>query len=428
MNLQQILDILNTANCSDYIVNETNAYNTEMFVIDSKVDMTRVKTNTSYSVTVFVDTINGETKFRGSASTIIAVTASIEEAKKAIDDCCLAASYIKDRYYGMPEKLMSVNMAEGGDDHEARLKQVADALLNVKCKENEKINSFEVFVKDTEIHMVTSSGSDVRYHNKENQIEVIVNVGNEEHEIEIYYDDTFTLKSTEELTKDIEVQLQRGQDRMNAKPNNVVCDNIIISDKNVDGFGNYYAFKTNVQALYMGAVATKIGDSVYREEVLGDKITYKTYRNLDGAGNNAPCDGVGLASKDAVILEDGVCRNYIGSYRFGYYLNQACLPTIHTEFCGGKYTEAELKKEPYLECVEFSDFQVDSFTGNFAGELRLGYYFDGETITPVSGGSISGQLSKLEKELYFSKETVRYNNHVMPKCVLIKHASIAHVE
>lgn len=428
MNLEQVVATIKASDCSDYIVEEVNAYNTEMFVIAGKVDMTRVKTKTSYSVTLFVDSCEGERKFRGSASTNIPVTASEEEVKKYVTDCCLAASYIKDPYYGMPEKLVSVNNAESNDDHEARLKPIADALLHIACKENEGINSFEVFVKDVDVHMVTSSGSDIRYQNKENQIEVIVNVRDESHEIEIYYDDTFTLKSTEELTKDIEIQLQRGQDRMKAVPNTVVCDNLIFSDKNVEGFGDYYLFKTNVQALYMGAVNTKIGESVYKSDVIGDKVTIKAYRNLDGASNNAPCDGSGLASKDAVIIEDGVCRSYVGSYRFGYYLNQSCIPTVHTEFCGGQYTEAELKKEPYLECVEFSDFQVDSFTGNFAGELRLGYYFDGTKITPVSGGSISGQLPKLEKEMYFSKETVRHNNHISPKCLLIKHASIAHVE
>ena len=177
----------------------------------------------------------------------------------------------------------------------------------------------------------------------------------------------------------------------------------------------------------MGAIQKKIGWYIYKDEITGDKVTLKTYRHIPEASNNAPCDAMGLVSEDATIIEDGICRKYVGSHRFGYYLNEACLPLVHSELSGGKYTEAELKKEPYLECIEFSDFQVDPFTGNFAGELRLGYYFDGTNITPVSGGSISGQLKKLEKEIYFSKETKRHDNHIAPKCIMVKKATIAHV-
>lgn len=428
MKLEQILSLVKEAKCNDFILKEIVSYNTEIFVIDSKVDMSRVKTNTTFNLNVYVDSEVDGTKYRGFATTNIPVSANESEVKKYIDDCCLAASYIKEKYYDLPEKLVSVSSVVASDDHTSRIKLITDALMNVVCKDNERLNSFEVFVKDNEVHMVTSKGSDISYHNKSNQIEVILNVNDEAHEIEIYYDDQFTIKSISELTKDIEEQLQRGQDRMKSIPNTVQCTNVIISDRNVEKFTDYYLFKANTQAIYMGAVNTKIGDSIYKEDVLGDKVTIKAHRYLDGAVNNAPCDRSGRASKDGVIIEDGICRNYVGDFKFSYYLGVESLACVHTELCGGKYSEAELKKEPYLECIEFSDFHVDSFTGNIAGELRLGYYYDGNTITPVSGGSISGVLSKLDKEVYFSKETVRYSDDIVPKCVLIKNAVIANVE
>ena len=52
----------------------------------------------------------------------------------------------------------------------------------------------------------------------------------------------------------------------------------------------------------------------------------------------------------------------------------------------------ELVKEPYLEILGFSAFQLDSFSGFYGGEVRLALYFDGKKLTPVSGFSISGNL------------------------------------
>jgi len=50
----------------------------------------------------------------------------------------------------------------------------------------------------------------------------------------------------------------------------------------------------------------------------------------------------------------------------------------------------EMHAVPYIEPVMFSDFRLDSMTGDFGAEVRLAYYFDGKNVTPVTGGSISG--------------------------------------
>ncbi|MBR0230101.1 MAG: TldD/PmbA family protein, partial [Erysipelotrichaceae bacterium] len=85
----------------------------------------------------------------------------------------------------------------------------------------------------------------------------------------------------------------------------------------------------------------------------------------------------------------------------------------------------EMKKEPYLEIVTTSGFQMNPMTGSFGGEIRLGYYFDGEKTVPVTGGSITVNMNKVLGNMYMSKETKQYDNIVLPKTVQLFNVAVA---
>ena len=98
------------------------------------------------------------------------------------------------------------------------------------------------------------------------------------------------------------------------------------------------------------------------------------------------------------------------------------------ELEGGSFSEDELRTGTYLEVVEFSDFSVDNVTGDIAGEIRLGYYHEGDKVTVVSGGSVSGSLPELIKDIRFSKEQKQYDYAVVPAVMRIADVTIAGVE
>ncbi len=423
--LNEYVELLKEAGLDDWIIHKIKATSTELFVIDSQVDMPRIKSIMEYQVEVFMDSEVDGKKCRGHAFVKMGGTVSKEEFKQKVEEAKLAALKLHDEYYELPKRLVSLNMVESEDSQLERLKGIVDTLVSIETKENERINSFEVYVKNVGNHIVTSRGSDIRYRNKYNNMEVVVNVNDEQHEIEIVYEDSFDLKSEEELRQDILKVLERGNDRLKAQKNIYAPKNVIISGKNVLAFKDYFTYKVNAFAAYVKASNVGINDPIFKGEIKGDVVNMKVYRHLPGASNNAPCGGAGTPAKNATIIEDGICKNYVGNYRYAYYMNVPCIPTIHLELAGGKKSIAELKREPYLECVEFSDFQVEPDTGEFAGELRLGYYFDGEKIIPVTGGSISGDLGELGHEFYLSKETKQYDNDIFPLSVLLKGATIA---
>ena len=95
---------------------------------------------------------------------------------------------------------------------------------------------------------------------------------------------------------------------------------------------------------------------------------------------------------------------------------------------GGTESEAELRTGDFLEVVEFSDFQVDSITGDIAGEIRLAYLHQGGKVTPVCGGSVSGSFPELLKTMRFSKESRQYNTMLIPSVTRLQGVTVTGVD
>ena len=91
---------------------------------------------------------------------------------------------------------------------------------------------------------------------------------------------------------------------------------------------------------------------------------------------------------------------------------------------GGTESEQDLRTGDYLEVVEFSDFQVDEITGDITGEIRLAYLHQDGKVTPVSGGSVSGNMAELAKTMRFSKESRQYNCHLIPSVTRLQGVTV----
>ena len=85
----------------------------------------------------------------------------------------------------------------------------------------------------------------------------------------------------------------------------------------------------------------------------------------------------------------------------------------------------EMKARPYLLPVALSDFQMDAFTGHFGSEIRLAYWFDGETTRIVTGGSLNGSILAVQDRLLFSKEQTSSLAYDGPKALLLPGISVA---
>lgn len=430
--IDRIKTILGNMDSIDgWLINKKDIESSELFFVKKELDMNRRKNVSHINVTVYKDFEENGVKFKGSSTTKVSPNMDDKEIKDALTVAALAASFVKNEHYSLvtpsneiPEKVES-KFSE--DDLSVWLPGLIDGIYSVDNEENGRINSSEIFINKINNRIINSKAVDVSFTTYSGEIEVITEWKEDKEEVELFKIINFSDYKPEELTEIVKTMLLNSKERALALPMPKLKDiPVLFNGESVKTLFNYYFNKSAGQLIYEGVSDLKIGDLIQGEKVDGDLINIKLAPVLENSNASLPYDSDGYLLKEVVLFEDGVLKNYHASKRYADYLN---IPTTgyigNIIVGGGSKTTDEFKENPYLELLAFSDFQIDPFTGDFGGEVRLGRYFDGEKITPITGGSIAGNIKDVHQNMYLSKELQQDNNFVGPETVQIFNVSIA---
>ena len=423
--INRIINVLNEAQVSDYRIMEVKKVSHQAFFVRQFLDQHRISDTVHTTLDVYMDTEENGQKFRGKASKEIYQNESEEEIRKDVEQLKYNASLAKNPFYQLV-KDEKYQEEEKDYDLIALLNDVVQGVQNVRDTDSEKINSYEVFVNGYYYHIVNSQGTDVAFNSMNEEVEVIINSVDDGHEIELYHDSTFAGKPVTEITDDILKVFRYAKDRTRAQATKKMMNaRVLLSgDFNAD-FYDYFLDRANSAEVFYGESQVQLGDDCQHNSE-GDKITLRLVSQLPHSSRNMPYSKDGNKALDLTIVENGVYRNYWGDQITGYYLGLEKITDANNFIVeAGSKTVEEMKKEPYLEVIEFSDFGMDSITGNFGGEIRLGYYYDGEKVVPVTGGSITCNMDKALKHIYLSQETRQYDNCVVPCTIELFDVNVA---
>ena len=86
---------------------------------------------------------------------------------------------------------------------------------------------------------------------------------------------------------------------------------------------------------------------------------------------------------------------------------------------GNNFTDEEVAKTPYIECVSLSGIQLDLYSDYIGGEIRLAYLCENGKKTPITGISMSGKLSEVLNSIRFSTEVISKDRLEGPKNALL---------
>lgn len=399
------------------IINTTTRAH-EFFFIKHQLDMNRYKDVKHTLLTVYKKDKEG--KYLGSTTREIHPYLKDEELKMIIDQMVYSAQFVKNPYY----ELVKPEDKNISDQLKIDPLEVAkDIIMTIQATKETpitNINSYEVFVNEKIINIKNSLGVDVTYHTLDSQAEIIVNAKLDDQEIEIYRNYTFGTCDKEYLSQQLHNTLQIGIDRSKAVPtNNLKQFRVVFTDHNAIKLLNYFIDMTNVSSIYMKISDYQKGETI-AEFTGNDRIGLSAKAKLFNSSKNHLYDEDGNLLCDRELISDGVCVDYWGNQQFSQYVGKSKASNFKNfVFTGGSYDQLELKRSPYLKAVEFSDFQCDSATGNFAGEIRLAYYFDGDKEIPVTGGSISGNIRQLQKQMRLAKDLKQIDNYLIPEYVVL---------
>lgn len=423
-----ILQALKKNGVADYLIREEQLESAELYFIRKELDMRRLKNITWYEVTVYRDFEKDGKKMRGFSSAEIFPQMSSEEVEKAVADAYYAASFAANPYFDLPSGSKEEHVNQAGKLASLSAEQAAEAFVEglyaADCREDAWINTAEFFVNRNNISICNSEGIDVSYTRCRVKGEFVVQCitnglsGGGDHgnlpaqDVEQYQDFAYDDLDTEALT----LQAREALDAVAARARAVEAPksgsyDVILSGKHMSDIFSFYTSRANAQMIYPGYSNYKKGIKVQGETVDGEKVNMTLKAT-------APYAYEGISMKDMELIKDGELQALYGNVRFSSYLGirpTGLYEAIRVE--NGTKTMEELKSSPYLHVVTFSDFQMDDFSGNFGGEIRLAYLYDGEKVMPVTGGSVNGNFLELQKNMVFSSETYRDSRYEGPMAV-----------
>ncbi len=419
---------------SGYKICETRVMSNELFFIKKNVDMDRVKNVHHFDITVYVDYTEDSVDYRGSAETGIHPTMNEAEIEKAIQEAAMAAGFVKNPYYPLakPAKEESgrsfSNFAEESPAY--WMNEITKAIYKNDIYEKGGISSCEIFLDKITTRIVNSEGVDVQKEGYHCMVEFITAWKEEGEEIELYRRVDCSEFDAGLLAEEVKTMIGICREKASAENTPVLGNsNVLLTREAVKDFFSYYTSMSSGASIYNHSSTWKLGDQIQGEEVKGDKLTLTLDPFLKNSTDSESFDSDGFPLKPVTIIEQGELKRYSADTRYAHYLGITPTGRIgNLVVSSGSRETEELKKEPHLMTAAFSDFTVDSMTGDFCGEIRLAWYYDGKHTVPVTGGSVTGNINMLHHEMYLSRERQKDNNFEGPKVILLKNVTVAGVE
>ena len=131
-------------------------------------------------------------------------------------------------------------------------------------------------------------------------------------------------------------------------------------------------------------------------------------------------DGNGVPGQRIEVIKDGVFNRPVTTKQYADYLKVE--PTggfANWELPAGKTPLAELLSHdgPVLYVQSFSWLTPDNARGAFASEIRVGTLYDKGVVTPIKGGTVSGNVFSALGTAHYSKEVVFRGDYLGPAAV-----------
>jgi len=160
----------------------------------------------------------------------------------------------------------------------------------------------------------------------------------------------------------------------------------------------------------------------------GTPLTLVSDGTVPMGARTLPFDKDGLPAASYDLVRDGVFIRHLATKPYADFLDLP--PTgaaANLVVNSGTETRAELQERAggmFYYIAAFSFFIPDSITGNFTGEIRLGYEYGPNGVRPVKGGAVAGNLfrdlpgvrfsaERTDRGFYYGPELLRFSNLVV---------------
>ena len=424
--IEKIKKILSECGINRWRINEVKEESAELFFVKHQLDTRRIKDTHKFVVTVVRESEKDGKKLSGSMGANVIASMTEQEIKTEIKSAYYAAQFAMNPDYDDPEKETSECVCKKNELTEKPLAEsagkMAAAIFSADTNEHAYINSTEVFCHRYFKRVVSSNGTDVSFTDAVCKGDYVVQC-KEPEDVELINQYQYDDVNVDAIKEGVKQYLDYAYDRARAQKTlkSGKYDVVICAD-NLAEIMTYYTEKSAADMIYPHYSSWNIGDDV-QNGAKKDKVDLTLVATV-------PFSLDGIRMKDLQIIKDGKLTAIHGSTPFCRYLGLKPTGNFSKTRCDNQGSESfeDMKKKPCLVAVTFSDFQTDAMSGHFGGEIRLAYLVEDGKITPVTGGSVNGNLIEAQQNVVFSQDRYVSAGYEGPYAAKFENVSVAGVE
>ncbi len=428
MMVEKIKSMLCELKAQAWEISDVRTSGREFYFIRHRLDQCRAKDVRHVRVWVYMPAGEG---MIGSASGEVYVTATDGEIRETLSALCRQAALAPNREWKLNPKRVEHEIKRSFEavDPDALGRQFIRVFDSLPETDTEDLNSYEIFADAVTRRFVNSEGIDFTETYPQSRVEAVINARDGKKEIELYRYYESGGCGEAELSRDLTKVMEFGRDRLRAVPTPKLNKiDVVFSTADAKEIYNYFIDRLDPAMIVRRLSPWQKGKPIF-ENITGDAVTLRAIKTLPGSSECRLFDREGAPVRDELMMEKGVPRCFLGGRMFSCYMGlQNTFEPGNFEVTGGTLTATGIRSGTYLETVEFSDFQVNSLSGDILGEIRLAYLHEGDKTIPVTGGSISGNMNDLVPGMRMSRELARFDNMLIPAATRLPGVTVTGAE
>jgi PmbA protein len=396
----------------------------QVYLVPSGIEAEREVSDEKYRIDVLrsTKTPDGSAAMGSGPATVL----SGGDITAAIDEASLIAGLVSNPPYGMPgpaslpdvalvDKLIKEDAAKVCVDTMKQIQQ------NAKF-DDVRLTSAESFAETEAVHLVNNRGIDSEQEGTRINIEFVLQGRKGERNSEMFTAITRRRASDLNLAETITSRAQYTRDLLEPSPPPNWEGQVIMRKDALANFlcGDELAVSVvgtlaAGESKYAKVSPWEIGKSIFRGEVKGDPLNLWANRTVPFGNRSDQFDAEGIPAQRVEIIRENVLSTFACSQKYADYLNIPATGDFgNTEVTAGQTKAQDLLDEPYVEVVMFSWFNPDPISGDFASEIRLGYFVENGKVMPFKGGQLIGNVVDALANVTWSAETGFYGSYLGP--------------
>ncbi len=419
MNLSRIIETV-SAHCEihDWLVRSRTLNQHQLYLIGNEVESVRTVRDQVYEIIIY----NDHDGKRGSGTIIILPAYSDEMLKKLIEDGVFMAELVGNPIHQLPGPAVypAVEMFDTKNPGEG-LEEVKATLVSLIAKEQGvRLASAEFFWSETETVLRNSRGIDTMKKETDLFCDFVLVSSDGAKESETHMEFRRRRFADLDWTEIIPRYARYARDSLRANLPRTGLYPVVVSHEEVCRVFEPFRVMSSGWALYRNLSQFKKGESAFgARPVKGDALNLTSNGLCAFGSKTSPFDDDGVAANRTLLIKEGIVNGFWATKEYADYLGME--PTgrfANTEVLSGVTPYSDLLASgPVYEIVSFSSLEPDPITGNFVGEIRLGYEHSERESRTIKGGSVSGNVFDCFANARFARETVFLGDYLGPKAI-----------